>query len=327
MDLPPVLVRMPDGQLASIQAIPLPEEFDCQIQSWDLAFKDKATSDYVVGQLWAAKGADRFLLDQRRERMDMPQTKEAIRRMSEKWPQAGAKLVEDKANGPAVIQELQHEIAGLIEVTPEGGKTARANAAAPQVESGNIYLPHPALYPWVEEFIAEATTFPNGRNDDQVDAMTQALHHLRSIRANFGVPESQIIVPPFRIPDLWPEALVVTVTRTAVACLWGARDPNGTIYLYAEHMLPDAEPAMNAEAIKKRGARIPGLVHTLIFQRIGGRQAQHHGAVPEAWPFAGVHRPIGGRGRRVSSSRVIGCSKAESVQYLKWLSVGVSHRG
>jgi predicted phage terminase large subunit-like protein len=261
MDLPPVSVRMPDGQMASIQAVPLPEEFDSQIQSWDLAFKDKATSDYVVGQVWASKGADRFLLDQRRERMDMPQTKEAIRMMSAKWPKAGAKLVEDKANGPAVIQELQHEISGLIKVTPEGGKIARAHAVSAQAESGNIYLPHPAIRPWVDGFVEEATAFPNARNDDQVDAMTQALHRLRGMRANFGVPESQIVVEPFLIPDSWPRAFVITVTPTAVAVLWGARDQNGDIFLYAEHRLPHAEPAENACAIIQQGDWIPGVVH------------------------------------------------------------------
>ena len=121
-----------------------------------------------------AKGADRFLLDHVRARMDMPATKEAVRALSERWPKGGAKLVEDKANGPAVIQELQHDVDGLIEVTPEGGKIARAHAA-PQVEAGNIYLPHPAIAPWVEPFLDEAAAFPNGRNDDQLDVMTQAL--------------------------------------------------------------------------------------------------------------------------------------------------------
>ena len=110
--LPPVSVRMPDGEVRSIPAVPLPDRFDQVVQSWDLAFKDLATSDYVVGQVWAAVGADRFLLDQRRERMDMPRTMEAIRAMSEKWPQAAAKLVEDRANGPAVIASLQTRYCG-----------------------------------------------------------------------------------------------------------------------------------------------------------------------------------------------------------------------
>jgi predicted phage terminase large subunit-like protein len=87
----------------------------------------------------AAAGADRFLLDQRRERMDMPCTVEAIRAVLETWPQAGVKFVEDRANGPAVIASLRHAISGLITVNPEGGKTARAAAVSPQIESGNVY--------------------------------------------------------------------------------------------------------------------------------------------------------------------------------------------
>jgi predicted phage terminase large subunit-like protein len=127
----------------------------------------------------------------------MSQTKQAIRpyRRSGPWPEP--KLVEDKANGPAVIQELQHEIAGLIEVTPEEGKLARAHAGSPQVESRNVHLPHPALRQWVDTFIEEATAFPCGRDDDQVDAITQALNRLRGLRAAFGAPESQIVVDPF----------------------------------------------------------------------------------------------------------------------------------
>ena len=178
LDLPPVSVRLPDGDVVMIEAIPLPEKMDEQIQSWDCAFKDLADSDYVVGGVWGAIGADRFLLDQRRDRLDMPKTVEAIRETTKKWPAARVKLVEDKANGPAVIQTLQHEIAGLIAVNPEGGKIARAQAVPPQIESGNVYLPHPVIASWVGLFIEEAASFPNGANDDQVDQMSQALHRL-----------------------------------------------------------------------------------------------------------------------------------------------------
>ena len=273
MDLPPVPVRMPDGQMISILAVTPPAEFDTEVQSWDLAFKDKASSDYGVGQVWGAKGADRFLLDQHRERMDMPATKTAVRSMSEKWPHAAAKLVEDKANGPAVIQELQHEIIGLIEVTPEGGKLARAHAVSPQVEAGNVYLPHPAICPWVAAFIEEVMAFPNGRHDDQVDAMTQALHRLRTMRGNLYVPESQIVIEPIFIPDDWPQVYAMVVTPMGVAALWGAWDPQGPIYLYDEHLFPHAEPAENARAIKQRGDWIPGTVHVPSFR--GSSIEQH----------------------------------------------------
>lgn len=175
LELPPVQVRMPDGAICSIAAVVLPARFDGMLQSWDLAFKDLRTSDYVAGGVWAVVGADKFLLDQRRERLDFPGTVAAIRQMTAKWPAAAAKLVEDKANGPAVIASLQHEIPGLIAVNPEGGKIARAQAVSPQCESGNVYLPHPAVAPWVDAFIEECANFPNDRHDDQVDQMTQAL--------------------------------------------------------------------------------------------------------------------------------------------------------
>jgi predicted phage terminase large subunit-like protein len=177
---------MADGQIRSIPAAALPEAFDELIQSWDLSFKDLKDSDFVVGHVWGAIGADRFLLDQRRERLDMPRTVEAIRALSLQWPDARVKLVEDKANGPAVIATLKHEISGLIAVNPEGGKLVRAQACCPQCESGNVYLPHPALLHWVDPFIEECASFPNAAHDDVVDAMTQALNRLRG-RKSFGL--------------------------------------------------------------------------------------------------------------------------------------------
>ena len=93
------------------------------------------------------------------------------------------KLVEDKANGPAVIQSLRHEIAGFVEVNPEGGKVSRAAAASPQLESGNWYLLHPMLASWVEGFIGECAAFPAGANDDQVDAWSQGAKRLLKVKA------------------------------------------------------------------------------------------------------------------------------------------------
>jgi predicted phage terminase large subunit-like protein len=161
-----------------------PRAFDEVIQSWDCAFKDTHTSDYVVGQVWGRQGASKYLLDQERGRMDCPATIRAVRRMSEKWPQAKAKLVEDKANGSAVIAMLKHEIEGLIPVNPEGGKESRVHAVSPQIEAGNVYLPEGTRVPWIGAFIDECATFPQGAYDDQVDAMTQALLRLGKAARN-----------------------------------------------------------------------------------------------------------------------------------------------
>ena len=112
----------------------------------------------MAGLVLGAVGADRCILDSEHARMDLPETLLAVRRLSARWPNAHTKLVEDKANGPAVIQSLRHEI-GFVEVTPEGGKVSRAAAAAPMPESGNWYLAHPRLFDWVAQFIHELAPF------------------------------------------------------------------------------------------------------------------------------------------------------------------------
>ncbi|MED4866120.1 phage terminase large subunit [Heyndrickxia faecalis] len=156
----------------------LPGHFDDSCQSWDCTFKATDKSDFVAGHVWAREKANFYLLDREHNRLDFPDTVRAIKHMSSKWPQINAKYIEDKANGSAVIQSLQNEIVGIIPVEPEGGKEARANAVSPLVEAGNVYLPHPAWRPWVNDIIEEATAFPNGAHDDDVDAMTQAINQM-----------------------------------------------------------------------------------------------------------------------------------------------------
>jgi predicted phage terminase large subunit-like protein len=107
--------------------------------------------------------------------MSFTTTLNSLRAFCAKHINAHTKLVEDKANGTAVIDTLKREISGLIPIEPQGGKEVRANAVSPQWESGNVYLPHPDIAPWVNDMIEEMIQFPNGKNDDQVDAMTQAL--------------------------------------------------------------------------------------------------------------------------------------------------------
>jgi predicted phage terminase large subunit-like protein len=192
--LPPVRIRLPDGSELAIEAVELPEKFDAVTQSWDLTFKDNKTSDYVVGQVLARKGASRYVLHQVRERMDMPRTVQAIRKVSADYPDSKAKLVEDKANGPAVIQSLKNEISGLIAINPEGGKMSRASAVSPELEAGDWHLPHPAIALWVPGFIEECAAFPNGTHDDQVDAWSQGANYMGR----------RIIEPNIRFIDLGP---------------------------------------------------------------------------------------------------------------------------
>ena len=186
-NLPGVMVKRQDGSLELIEAIELPDVFDLQAQSWDLAFKDTKDSAYVVGQVWGRVKADKFILDQVRDRLDFVATCQALKVLTAKWPKATAKWIEDKANGPAVIASMKREIAGIIAIEPMGDKVSRAHAVTPEVESGNVYLPHPYLAPWVEGFIEEHATFPNGSFKDQVDTTTQALAKMADTLADPGV--------------------------------------------------------------------------------------------------------------------------------------------
>ena len=174
----------------------VPPNLTGHIQSWDMSFRETRSGSYVVGQIWACLGADRYLLDQIRFRGDFTVASHEVREFTKKWPQAKLKLIENKANGPAIVAALRHEISGLIEVNPIGGKLARASAVSPQIEAGNVYLPDPEIKPWVYDFIEECASFPHGANDDQVDAMSQALSRLEKK----AIPKTPVDIVPTRTP-------------------------------------------------------------------------------------------------------------------------------
>jgi predicted phage terminase large subunit-like protein len=162
----------------------LPDAFDLAVSSWDCTFKDARTSDYVAGQLWGRKGADFYLVDQIQARLDFPATLTAIRDLNARYARAlNATLVEDKANGSAVIATLRREIAGVLPIDPQGGKESRAAAVAALIEAGNVYLPLAEEQPWIDDTLLEFSLFPGGRHDDRVDAASQALLWLCRRRA------------------------------------------------------------------------------------------------------------------------------------------------
>lgn len=151
-------------------------EADEIVMSWDMAFKDTKSSDFVVGQVWARRGANVYLLDQIHKRLSFTDTVTAFKAMVAKWPQATGKYVEDKANGTAIIDTLKAKIPGIVAVSPTESKYARANAVAPILEAGNVHLPAGDIAMFdPDSLIDESASFPNGAHDDQVDATSQAL--------------------------------------------------------------------------------------------------------------------------------------------------------
>lgn len=170
----------------------LPKRFDKVINSWDCTFKDTDGTDFVVGQAWGKFGANVYLLDQHRDRMSFTKTLAAIVTMRKIWQQTREILIEDKANGPAVIDTLKAHLSGIIPIEPDGSKLARAHAVTSYWEALNVWLPHPDICPWVREFVAELTAFPAAAHDDQVDAMTQALRRLFPLFGKLAISQEAL---------------------------------------------------------------------------------------------------------------------------------------
>lgn len=149
--------------------------FATEIVSVDAAFKGGESNDFVAIEVWAKRGNDYYCRYCLNRHMDFPQTVEAIRDTRRRFPNAGAALIEDKANGSAIISVLQREMF-CIPVSPRGGKEARVHAVSPAIESGHVFLPKGE--PWADELVDQFTAFPAGKHDDMVDAATQALSWL-----------------------------------------------------------------------------------------------------------------------------------------------------
>ena len=186
-----------DGRKAQLITIP---RMEALIQSWDMNFlaetrdlqRGKPRSD-VAGHVWGRAGQQLFLTDRAFGQWDLLQSCEAVLRLTEKHPQARLKLIEAKANGPAVMALLRQRTGGLVPVTPTASKTirvqgigdgstealrgGRAVTFAAAVQVGDVYLPHPTLFPWVREFRANLGRFPRAGKDD-TDAASQAWAYL-----------------------------------------------------------------------------------------------------------------------------------------------------
>jgi predicted phage terminase large subunit-like protein len=164
-----------------------PTKFDRLIQSWDCTFKGGKKNDYVVGQIWGRYKGSFYLLDQVRGQMSFTETRAAIAALTAKWPKATTKYVEDKANGSAIVDSLNGLIPGIIPVDPgSNSKEARAHAITPLWAAGNVFIPHPSMFPWVKDYELELKAFPSAPHDDQVDATTQALEQLMTANYDEG---------------------------------------------------------------------------------------------------------------------------------------------
>ena len=162
----------------------LPSSFDKSIISLDAAFKDLVTSSFVVLQAWGFSKGNAFLIDEVRGHFDIVETIKRTILFIEKHPTFSERLIEDKANGTAVIRLLKDRIPGIIPVSPTESKDSRATAIAPFCESGNVWIPKNAT--WKNDWLLEVQRFPQKPND-RVDTMVQALSRVFLGVNSFGL--------------------------------------------------------------------------------------------------------------------------------------------
>lgn len=171
-----------------------------KIQTWDTAFQQKQTADYSVCQTWGLGVDSRFyLLDQWRKRVDFPTLKDQAYLLYERHRPSQV-IVEERASGQALIQELQQARDGRPAVPviayKDGNKdkVSRAHAVTGYFESGLVQIPAYLNegFGWVADFRSEMQTFPAGAHDDQVDAAVMAVSRLANyVTLPFGTEFSE----------------------------------------------------------------------------------------------------------------------------------------
>jgi predicted phage terminase large subunit-like protein len=217
-----------------------PATFDRILQSWDTANKPTELSDFSVCTTWGLKGKDIYILHVLRKRLAYPDLKRAVREQYQAFG-AGVVLIEDKASGTQLIQELTQE--GLYAVTaykPKDEKRMRMHAQTAMIENGFVYLPEADH--WLPEYLHELTTFPFGKYDDQVDSTSQALDWIKQsgLEPYFlqymkqqvdALTKSQTTIVRLRRPR--EETHVITMEGRLIAV-----EPDGTIELTEEDAGP-----------------------------------------------------------------------------------------
>lgn len=166
----------------------LPSKMMHLVISVDATFKDTKKSDFVAIQVWGKVGVNNYLLHKIRMRLSFTETVRKLKEVIDSYPNYDEILIEDKANGSAIIDVLKRNYRAVIPIEPYGSKEARASAISPMLEAGNVFILDSQ-----GSLIEEAVEFPNSEHDDEVDAMTQALNRLRNVTAE---------LPTIKDPDI-----------------------------------------------------------------------------------------------------------------------------
>lgn len=180
----------------------------------DCTFKRSTKADFVSVQAWGRWGWNFYLGDEEHGKLDYTELREVVRDFV-LMHRPRFILIEEKANGAALISELSKEFSGVIPFVPDsyGDKVSRAAVTTVYWRAGNVWLPDEHIAPWIVDYLKELSAFPSGMYDDRVDAMSQLLIHWQelALTANYdaqataltaiadmlrgGAPTSPVLAP------------------------------------------------------------------------------------------------------------------------------------
>ena len=182
-----------------------------RLLSIDPAATDGDDASFNVIQVWAFDAKNYYLLDDYRAQCEFEDLMRKVRKLRKSY-HAYTIMIENTANGPALISKLKRKLKAsclIVPITPRGSKAARLNRHIDKIHQGRVQLAADAAY-WAE-FTDEFVAFPYGKHDDQVDAFTQM--------ADFADHHGALAKPPQRMTADIP----LVVSGNSQASGWGHR--------------------------------------------------------------------------------------------------------
>lgn len=139
--------------------------------------KPSSDPDYTVCQVWdLTPDYDLILVDQWRDRKEIPDVEDELIRIARKYDLNGM-YVEHAGVGLGVFQTIMRRGIGVRPLRPKGkSKLQRSHIAQSRMQGGSIYFP--LGQPWVSQLETELLQFTgqpdSGSHDDQVDTLSYA---------------------------------------------------------------------------------------------------------------------------------------------------------
>ena len=149
----------------------------------DTAQKTKEINDFTVMQCWGAdKNRNIYLLDMIRGKFEAPQLRQTAKSFYNKWNNykqdsrtvsLRKMYIEDKSSGSSLIQDLKYDKLKIGDIQRNTDKVSRVMDFSPHIEAGKVYINE--NIPHIQDLIDETLAFPNGKHDDTIDPMMDAI--------------------------------------------------------------------------------------------------------------------------------------------------------